>query len=170
MPLTQQTIPRLLTVLGITLGIALGIGGRMLLTPKPKPEPTEMQVSPIETLQHSRTRHQRPPAPPPTEDPMDTDFYRIIVENNLFRPLGWKPPAKNKTTYRLLGTLTNSERPARAILQDKASQRTYTVSTGETFGDFQVTEIQPRRVTLKKGNQHVSLSLDSTLLINPRSR
>lgn len=151
----------------LSIVITVLIGIRFLHVPKPT-TPETQEHSPVAT--RALQPKPRPRAQPPIENPMDNEFYRIIVDNNLFRPLGWKPPAKNKTTYRLLGTLTNSERSARAILQNKTSQRTYTVSIGETFGDFQVTEIQPRRVTLKKGNQHVRLSLDNTLLINPRSR
>lgn len=28
----------------------------------------------------------------------ERDFYRVIVENNLFRPLGWKPPKHELNT------------------------------------------------------------------------
>lgn len=166
----MKTLIQILTALAIAITITLG--GSLLLAPKPTPqtETTEKQIQVFPVAARAPQPKPRPRAQPPIENPMDNEFYRIIVDNNLFRPLGWKPPAKNKTTYRLLGTLTNSERPALAILQNKTSQRTYTVSIGETLGDFQVTEIQPRRVTLKKGNQHVSLPLDNTLLINPRSR
>ena len=27
--------------------------------------------------------------------PTQSDFYRTIVDNNLFRPLGWTPPARS---------------------------------------------------------------------------
>ena len=36
----------------------------------------------------------------------DTDFYRTIIDNNLFRPLGWTPP-RPVSPYRLLGTLVS---------------------------------------------------------------
>ena len=159
-----------LTILSIALGISIGSGLHLAtfqLTQKPKQATSHLEetASPVETIQAAPK-----PKPHKLEDPMGNDFYQIIIDNNLFRPLGWRPPAKNKITYKLLGTITNSETPARAILQDKASQRTYTVSIDETLGDFQVIEIQPRRVTLKNGTQHVTLLLDNTLLINPRSQ
>ena len=146
----MKTLIQILTALAIAIAITLG--GSLLLAPKPtsQTETTEKQTQGPVT---------KPIGNPPAKtrsaqqrtDPLDNDdFYQIIIDNNLFRPLGWRPPAKNKITYKLLGTITNSETPARAILQDKASQRTYTVSIGETLGDFQVTEIQPRRITLKK--------------------
>lgn len=159
-----------LTILSIALGISIGSGLHLATfqpTQKPKQATPQLEETapPVETIQAAPK-----PKPYKLEDPMDNDFYQIIIDNNLFRPLGWRPPAKNKITYKLLGTITNSETPARAILQDKASQRTYTVSIDETLGDFQVTEIQPRRITLKNGTQHVTLLLDNTLLINPRSQ
>ena len=36
----------------------------------------------------------------------DTDFYRTIIDNNLFRPLGWTPP-RPVSPYRLVGTLVS---------------------------------------------------------------
>ncbi|MDD9972845.1 MAG: hypothetical protein OXU27_02510 [Candidatus Poribacteria bacterium] len=36
----------------------------------------------------------------------DTNFYRTIIDNNLFRPLGWTPP-RPVSPYRLLGTLVS---------------------------------------------------------------
>ena len=36
----------------------------------------------------------------------DTDFYRTIIDNNLFRPLGWTPP-RPVAPYRLVGTLVS---------------------------------------------------------------
>ena len=36
----------------------------------------------------------------------NTDFYRTIIDNNLFRPLGWTPP-RPLVRYKLLGTLVS---------------------------------------------------------------
>ena len=166
----MKTLIQILTALAIAITITLG--GSLLLAPKPtsQTDTTEKQTQGPVT---------KPIGNPPAKtriaqqrtDPLDNDdFYQTIVDNNLFRPLGWRPPKKRNSDYQLLGTMTNSGMPAKAILQHHTSKRTYTVSVGDILGDFQVTEIQPRRVTLKKENQHISLPLDNTLLINPRSR
>lgn len=36
----------------------------------------------------------------------NTDFYHTIIDNNLFRPLGWTP-SRPVSLYRLLGTLVS---------------------------------------------------------------
>ena len=36
-----------------------------------------------------------------------SEFYRTIVANNLFRPLGYRPPTSGGGVYRLLGTLVS---------------------------------------------------------------
>ena len=36
----------------------------------------------------------------------DTEFYRTIIDNNLFRPLGWRKPVL-ASPYRLLGTMVS---------------------------------------------------------------
>lgn len=94
-------------------------------------------------------------------------YFQVIIDNNLFRPLGWTETPKRYTDYRLLGTLTESETPARAILQERSSKQTRVVTLGETIGDFHVFRIQHKQVTLKKGEQLVLLLLDETLFLSP---
>lgn len=52
------------------------------------------------------------------------ELYRTIIDNNLFRPLGWRPP-KEKSAYRLLGTIVPKDAHAapQAILQATASNK-----------------------------------------------
>ena len=35
-------------------------------------------------------------------------FYKVIIDNNLFRPLGWTPP-KNEPAYSLIGTAVGAD-------------------------------------------------------------
>ena len=62
---------------------------------------------------------------------------------------------------------TDSETPARAILQERGSKQTRVVTLGETIGEFHVFRIQHKQVTLKKGEQLVLLTLDETLFLSP---
>ncbi len=92
-----------------------------------------------------------------------TVFYRTIVDNNLFRPLGWRPP-RPKSLYRLIGTIipTNGETQPQAILQATASNKTHTVTIGDRVdGDTTVTDIQLKQVTLEKVGQRRTLKLNS---------
>ena len=63
-------------------------------------------------------------------EPSD-DFYQPIVENNLFRPLGWRKPNR-ESEYTLIGTLieSNNQR-AKAFLIERRSNQYYPVSVGE---------------------------------------
>ena len=94
-------------------------------------------------------------------------FYRTIVNNNLFRPLGWRPP-RPREPYRLLGTIlpTDANIPKQAILQSTTAGRTYTISLGETLDpDTTVVDIQPKQVTLEKAGVRRTLHLNTTPLL-----
>ena len=97
-------------------------------------------------------------------DFQDSDFYRTIIDNNLFRPLGWRPP-RPQEPYRLIGTIlpTDGKTSAQAILQTTHGNTTYTVTRGDTLdADTTITNIQPKQVTLKKAGQQRTLKLNST--------
>jgi len=103
----------------------------------------------------------------PSETFQETEFYRVIIDNNLFRPLGWRPP-RPRETYRLLGTIlpTDVNIPKQAILQSTTAGRTYTVSLGETLDtDTTVVDIQPKQVTLEKTGVRRTLHLNTTPLL-----
>lgn len=91
-----------------------------------------------------------------------TVFYRTIVDNNLFRPLGWRPP-RPKSLYRLIGTIipTDEKTQPQAILQATASNNTHTATIGDKLdADTTVTDIQPKQVTLEKVGQRRTLKLN----------
>jgi len=96
-----------------------------------------------------------------------SDFYRTIIDNNLFRPLGWHPP-RQKEIYRLLGTLipADGNTPSQAILQSTTTKTIYVVNIGDTLDpDTIITNIQPKQVTLEKAGQKPRvLTLNPTLL------
>jgi len=92
------------------------------------------------------------------------DFYRTILENNLFRPLGWRP-ARPREPYRLLGTLIpcDGKSKAQAILQKNFAGKTYTVTIGDQLdADIIVIDIQTKQVTLEKAGQRRTLTLNTT--------
>ena len=123
-----------------------------------------------ETTTLVSTRVFRKPLSTPQEaltDFQKSDFYQTIVDDNLFRPLGWRPPHL-PYPYRLLGTRTptDGKSQAQAILQSTTAGRTYTVSLGETLDpDTTVVDIQPKQVTLEKGGVRRTLHLNTTSLL-----
>lgn len=96
----------------------------------------------------------------------DTQFYSVIIKNNLFRPLGWTP-SRPKNYYRLLGTLIPKDRdtPRKAILQATVGDTTYTVRIGERLGEYTLINIRPKQVTLEKDGQTQTLKLNTSLWI-----
>ena len=90
-------------------------------------------------------------------------FYRTIIDNNLFRPLGWTPPRPIEP-YRLIGTLLprSDTTPPKAIIQTTAGNKTYIVSTGEPLDALtEVVSIESKHITLQTNGQQRTLHLPS---------
>ena len=84
-------------------------------------------------------------------------FYEVIIENNLFRPLGWTPP-NNEPTYSLVGTVVGTDGAAsQATLLERRSNRYHFVTIGTKLDEMTVTDIQAKQVTLDKEGEPVTL-------------
>ena len=76
------------------------------------------------------------------------EYYKVIVDNNLFRPLGWRPP-NNKPRYTLIATWISSNGvTAKALILEQRSNKTYYVSIGEKVGEATVEGIKSNQVSL----------------------
>ena len=76
------------------------------------------------------------------------EYYKVIVDNNLFRPLGWRPP-NNKPRYALIGTwISSNSMIAKALILEQRSNQTYYVSIGEKVGEATVEGIKSNQVSL----------------------
>ncbi len=94
------------------------------------------------------------------------DFYQPIVENNLFRPLGWRKP-DDEPQYTLVGTLIESKNQrAKAFLIERRSNRYYPVSVGEKVGDAVVESIKPNEVNLNEDGKTVTLRANSNRFLD----
>ncbi|RKU14278.1 hypothetical protein C6501_08395 [Candidatus Poribacteria bacterium] len=102
--------------------------------------------------------------------PVDPDaFYQTIIDNNIFRPLNWKPPQR-EPVYILLGTaIATDGNTAAAYIQERKSDQFHVVTVGDSLGESTVQKITPKRVTLttKKGDT-LNLSLGGSPFLNPR--
>ena len=129
------------------------------------PPPSETQSVKVIEPSAARRVHR---TPPPVMD-VSESYYRTIIENNLFRPLGWRPP-RPKEPYRLFGTVlpTDDRTSPTAILQTTAGNQTYIVMTGEPLdASTEVVEIKPKQVTLETDGQRRTLKLTATHYLNP---
>jgi hypothetical protein len=84
-------------------------------------------------------------------------FYKVIIDNNLFRPLGWTPP-NNEPAYSLIGTAVGAGGAvSQATLLEKRSNRYHFVTIGTKLGDMTVKDIQAKQVTLDKAGKPITL-------------
>ena len=99
----------------IAAGIVLAILFSIYIATHRHAENTTITATPQKTLggigtPHSASRRVRfQSSTHPNEDMelkhfQNSDFYHTIIDNNLFRPLGWTPP-RPQEPYRLLGTI-----------------------------------------------------------------
>ena len=84
-------------------------------------------------------------------------FYKVIIDNNLFRPLGWTPP-NNEPAYSLIGTAVGADGAiSQATLLEKRSNRYHFVTIGSKLGDLTVKDIQAKQVTLDGSEKPITL-------------
>ena len=90
-------------------------------------------------------------------------YYKTIIDNNLFRPLGWRPP-RPQEPYRLIGTILpkDTDAPPRAVIQTTAGKKLHIVATGEKLdADTTLTAIEQQQVALSTGGKHSTLRLST---------
>ena len=130
-------------------------------TPRPIPDPSPASETEPE-----------PPRRVPLTTPGVFDaeaYYRTIIDNNLFRPLGWTPP-RPKEPYRLLGILLprDAHTPPKVIIKSTAGNQTHIVTIGESLdASTEVFSIEPKQVTLETDGQRRTLKLTTTHWLNP---
>ena len=135
-----------------------------VLSPSPSPPEPIKERTETQPRRVQRTRTHTPPAVFETET-----YYQTIIDNNLFRPLGWRPPVPREP-YRLIGTVLSrdADTPPRAIIQTTAGQKTYIVSIGEKIdASTEVVSIESKAVRLSTNGQQRTLSLNTALYLNP---
>ncbi len=90
-----------------------------------------------------------------------SSFYKVIIDNNIFRPLGYK---KYQWTLKLelIGVMTyaDSSKNEAILKSNHPKHRTFTVKVGDTFLERKVTRIESRKVSYTDTNGkevHISL-------------
>lgn len=97
------------------------------------------------------------------------DYYRVIIENNLFRPLGWQTPNR-EPKYVLIATLIESHGgKAKALLMDKRSNEAYYVKIGEKVQDATVEKIESKQVHLNISGKILTLKTPTIRFLNVRN-
>ena len=159
---TQSTLfnksVRHLWIAGAFVLLAVVVVVRVLSPSPPIPEPVKER-----TETEPRRVHQTRPV-------FDSKaYYQTIIDNNLFRPLGWMPPRRIEP-YRLIGTILprSATTPPKAILQTTAGEKTYIVSMGEKLdASTEVVSIAGKSVVLSENGESRTLRLNTGVYLNP---
>ena len=97
-------------------------------------------------------------------------FYRTIIDNNLFAPLGTVLNAKPKpeSNLTLVATFVSTDAlRSTALIKNKTTGRHYRLAIGDVIEDFTVMKIQSKQVTLDHhGNPPVRLHLPENVFLN----
>ena len=144
----------------LAFGICFGLVVFLIVsfhTP-PQPRPQRPIISESTKFPSDRTPQRRKTESVRFED---TDFYRTIIDNNLFRPLGWTP-LRPVSPYRLLGTLvsgaTDGVWVSKAIIAVRGEARV--VEIGDSLdSETKVLGIDRRSVLLETSGKEQVLTL-----------
>ena len=78
------------------------------------------------------------------------DFYQVIIDNNLFRPLGWTKP-RAKVAFELVATVMKSNGAHKALIRNTRTRTLQYAAVGEELTPgVTITEITRRAVTLNE--------------------
>ena len=164
MKLSITLIGLLILSCGIILFLVLGRGrgSDTLNTPNALAPKTEDTVRNAKTQQHILPKQSSiQNIDGPISNDAD-DFYRVIIENNIFRPLNWKP-TQQEPAWTLLGTaITADNSTTTAYISERKTNQFYAVKVGEKIGNTVVTTILPKQVTLDTGGKTLNLYMAST--------
>ena len=97
--------------------------------------------------------------------PSQSNFYKVIVDNNLFRPLGYKK-SKSDPAFQLIATLIDREKgESKALIQSNKDRKIHYVRIGEAFAGAKVKKIEPFKVTLFHDGKSQEFSISRGNLI-----
>ena len=90
-------------------------------------------------------------------------YYQIIIDNNLFRPLGWQPE-EPQPKYMLEGTLIaeNTTQHTKAFILERQSGKLHIVKVNDWIGELMVKGIEAKKVILQEGDQEIILQIKHT--------
>lgn len=150
-----MSIKKLLICIGITLcTIAATLG---LYSPNVQHSNTPSQTLPqrdmvTDALDIKRGKREINALPHNLES-----FYQFIIDNNLFRPLGWRTP-KKQPNWTLIGTAVSENiADSKAFILERSSNHMHIVKVGDVFGEALVKVIESKRVILNEAGKEVLL-------------
>ncbi len=173
---------KILVVLGIAciIGLLFVFGVGLQAKYSNKKESTQVKAEELkseamphkgQSSTHQKTSYWRSKEQPENSKSDDnSDYYQVIIDNNLFRPLGWEPPHK-EPAYTLIGTAIDPNgNHSEAFVLEKGSNQFYVVSIGEKVGDMVVKDIGQKQVSLDNDGETLTLNSGNMQFLNSDSR
>ena len=78
------------------------------------------------------------------------DFYQVIIDNDIFRPLGWTKP-KPQIGFKLVATLMKSNGTHKALIRDIKTRTLHYAGVGDALAtDVILSDISHLSVTLEE--------------------
>ena len=107
-----------------------------------------------------------------TEDLIEVnDFYKVIISNNLFRPLGYGQSKSSVPPFELIATVIYSKTgKGKALILSNRNRKIYYVTAGQEFAGAKVEQIEPRKVTLWYDEKLEEFRASKTDFLSPGSR
>ena len=87
------------------------------------------------------------------------DYYNVIVNNNIFRPLGWRPPNKEPEYSFIAAVVYEDESKSEGCVLETRSNRFFIAGIGDKIGDAVVTGIKKKEILLDKNGEKITLKL-----------
>lgn len=85
------------------------------------------------------------------------DYYNVIVNNNIFRPLGWRPPNREPEYAFVTTSVYDDASLSVGHVEERRSNKTHIVGIGDKIGDAVVTDIKDKEILLDKDGEKITL-------------
>ena len=155
------------TIAASIVMLLLVLIGGMLMTLKPRHSQRVVSVERTETQTETEMSSERVSSPDGGEEL--PEYYQVIIDNNLFLPLGWKAEVKSDVPFQLVGTvLKDALGDYQAVLKSVDTQQVYFVTLDEAQDGWHLVMIEPKRVVLEKGDRRITLALNEQHLFLTR--
>ena len=143
----------------ICIGITLCAIAATLLVYSPNVQhpnaPPQIQLQWGMDVDASVTKRDKEKINAPPHNP--ESFYQFVIDNNLFRPLGWRTP-KKQPNYTLIGTAVSENIAAsKAFILERSLDHMHIVKVGDVFGEALVKVIESKRVILNEAGKEIVL-------------
>ena len=159
------------TIAASIVMLLLVLIGGMLMTRKPRHSQQVVSVMErsTETPTERLTERSSERVSSPDGEGELSEYYQVIIDNNLFLPLGWKAEVKSDVPFQLVGTvLKDALGYYQAVLKSVDTQRVYFVTLDEAQDGWRLVMIEPKRVVLEKGDRRITLALNEQHLFITR--